>query len=260
MSKKIWLLVLGVILVMILLPLGVDWLIIGNSFPSNISNSDWVGFFGGYIGALVGALVSLIGIIVTIRFTKAQIDASHAQYEDEKRMNYLPILDCQISQIIDGSVSDAIRMRVEYTQDSTKKLYPMTLIFNICNVGVGAATDLKYGVELNGIKQDGVFWLPNRCVIRSQEIFEQGLVVYVPLNEEFSPTMLLFYEDVLGNKYCKRIDIVIKYDQEPSMLHFFVLKQDKGQLCSVANEEDLYYVVGASELQRVCKTESEAVN
>ena len=74
MSKKIWLLVLGAILFMILLPLGVDWLIIGNSFTSNISNSDWVGFFGGYIGALVGALVSLIGIIVTIRFTKAQID------------------------------------------------------------------------------------------------------------------------------------------------------------------------------------------
>lgn len=53
-------------------PLVIDWLIIGNSFPSNVSNSDWVGFLGGYIGAIIGAVVSLIGIIITIRYTNEQ--------------------------------------------------------------------------------------------------------------------------------------------------------------------------------------------
>ena len=56
----------------IILPLAIDWLIIGNSFPSNIANSDWVGFLGGYIGAIIGAVVSLVGIIITIRYTTEQ--------------------------------------------------------------------------------------------------------------------------------------------------------------------------------------------
>lgn len=70
--KKVWW-ILGIsVIAVFLLPLAIDWFIIGNSFPSNISNSDWVSFFGGYIGALIGAVVSLIGIIITIRYTNEQ--------------------------------------------------------------------------------------------------------------------------------------------------------------------------------------------
>lgn len=50
----------------------VDWVIIGNDLPSNISNPDWVNFLGGYVGALIGAAVSLIGIVLTIRYTNEQ--------------------------------------------------------------------------------------------------------------------------------------------------------------------------------------------
>ena len=39
-------------------PIGIDKLIIGNSFPSNISNTEWVGFLGSYIGALIGGLLN----------------------------------------------------------------------------------------------------------------------------------------------------------------------------------------------------------
>lgn len=56
----------------IVIPLLIDWLIIGNNFSSNISNSDWVNFLGGYIGAIIGAVVSLIGIIITIKYTSDQ--------------------------------------------------------------------------------------------------------------------------------------------------------------------------------------------
>lgn len=72
MPKKFWLIIAGSLVAAFLIPLGIDWLIIGNSFPSNISNSDWVGFLGGYVGAIIGAIVSLVGIIITIRYTNAQ--------------------------------------------------------------------------------------------------------------------------------------------------------------------------------------------
>ena len=71
-SKKFWICLVLSIAIIIFVPLILDWVIIGNDFPSNITNSDWVGFFGGYIGALMGAIVSLIGIIITIRYTNEQ--------------------------------------------------------------------------------------------------------------------------------------------------------------------------------------------
>ena len=70
-KKYVWI-ILGSVIAAIVLPLAIDWFIIGNSFPSNISNSDWVGFLGGYIGAIIGAVVSLVGIIITIRYTNDQ--------------------------------------------------------------------------------------------------------------------------------------------------------------------------------------------
>ena len=72
MPKKYGWIILGSVIAAIALPLAIDWLIIGNSFPSNISNSDWVGFLGGYIGAIIGAVVSLVGIVITIRYTNEQ--------------------------------------------------------------------------------------------------------------------------------------------------------------------------------------------
>ena len=72
MSKKYWLILVGALIAAFLLPLALDWFIIGNDFPSNITNSDRVSFFGGYIGALIGAVVSLAGIIITIRYTNKE--------------------------------------------------------------------------------------------------------------------------------------------------------------------------------------------
>ena len=72
MKNNKWLWISIGILVVFFVPLAMDWLIIGNSFPSNIDNADWVGFLGGYIGALIGAAISLIGIVITIRHTSEE--------------------------------------------------------------------------------------------------------------------------------------------------------------------------------------------
>ena len=72
MPKKFWRILIASVLIIIALPLAVDWLIIGNSFPSHITNTDWVGFLGGYIGAVISGLLSLVGISWTIRYTREQ--------------------------------------------------------------------------------------------------------------------------------------------------------------------------------------------
>lgn len=71
-NKKLIIGIFCSVLIVFILPLGIDWLIIGNEIPSNISNSDWVDFFGGYIGAIIGAIVSLVCIVITIRYTNEQ--------------------------------------------------------------------------------------------------------------------------------------------------------------------------------------------
>ncbi|MGO1370922.1 MAG: hypothetical protein ACTHVE_03610 [Senegalia sp. (in: firmicutes)] len=60
------------ILVILIIPILIDYLIIGNNFPSNINDSDWMSFFGSYIGSLIGAFVTLIGLIITLNFTRKQ--------------------------------------------------------------------------------------------------------------------------------------------------------------------------------------------
>lgn len=72
MRKSLIIYVTISVAIILLLPVAMDWLIIGNSIPSNISNSDWVAFLGSYIGAILGAVVSLVGIIITIQYTNKQ--------------------------------------------------------------------------------------------------------------------------------------------------------------------------------------------
>lgn len=72
MPKKFWCILIASVLIIIALPLAIDWLIIGNSFPSHITNSDWVGFLGGYVGAVISGMLSLVGISWTIRYTREQ--------------------------------------------------------------------------------------------------------------------------------------------------------------------------------------------
>lgn len=70
--KKVWWVIIASAILVVALPLAIDWFIIGNSFPSNITNSDWVGFLGGYIGSIMGCVISLVGILWTINFTREQ--------------------------------------------------------------------------------------------------------------------------------------------------------------------------------------------
>lgn len=58
------------IAISILLPLGIDFFIFGNQFPSNISNSDWSGFLGSFLGGIFGSIGSIIGISITIMETR----------------------------------------------------------------------------------------------------------------------------------------------------------------------------------------------
>jgi len=126
------------ITVIIGLPIIIDWLIIGNNIHSNIANSDWVGFFGGYIGALIGATVSLIGIVITIRYTN----------EQDRELQIRPY--CSIRYVHDDKLIGTNKIIAELPigcepKENNGPKY-MSILY-IKNIGLGPAVEFELDMD-----------------------------------------------------------------------------------------------------------------
>lgn len=163
MTKKIWLILACSLLVVILLPLAIDWLIIGNSFPSNITNSDWVGFLGGYIGAIVGCVISLLGILWTINFTREQNRA-------DRELQIRPFFDIRyldVKQFCHTKNWLGYVMINTWDEDSNDSDKPDSgqvgagLLY-LKNVGNGPATNISFQIEIENIQSEYKAYFTNK--------------------------------------------------------------------------------------------------
>ncbi len=140
MRGKIIIILIASSLIAILIPLGIDWFIIGNKIPSNISNSDWVGFLGGYIGTIIGAVVSLIGIIITIRYT-------NEQNKQDRELQVRPY--CSIRYVHDEHIRGTKKvlgtLPIGCEPQSNNGPRYSSIIY-IQNVGIGPALDFHFDV------------------------------------------------------------------------------------------------------------------
>ena len=139
-KKKIFIIILISAIVIIGLPLAVDWLIIGNRFPSNIENSGWVTFLGGYIGAIV----SLAGIIITIRYT-------NEQNKKDRELQVRPY--CTMRYVHDNKLVGTNKIIAELPigcepKENSGPEY-ISIIY-IKNIGLGPAVEFSFNMdELN---------------------------------------------------------------------------------------------------------------
>ena len=148
MPKKFWWLIICAIIAVVIIPLGIDWLIIGNNFPSNISNSDWVGFFGGYIGAIMGCIISLIGILWTINFTREQNRA-------DRELQVRPYLEFRYYDVNMFMFDDNWLGYIDVTVLNNTGCEPKEVgcgLMHIKNVGNGPATNINFEVITEGIE------------------------------------------------------------------------------------------------------------
>lgn len=140
-KKTISIIILISILLIIGLPIALDWLIIGNKFPSNIEKSDWVGFFGGYIGALIGAIVSIAGIIITILYT-------NEQNKKDRELQVRPY--CSIRYVHDNKLvgTNKIIAELPIGCEPKKNNGPKyTSIIYIKNIGLGPAVEFDFNID-----------------------------------------------------------------------------------------------------------------
>ena len=156
----------------IAIPFIVDWFIIGNNFPSNISNEAWVGFLGSYIGSLCTMAAVYITIIDNDKKLKKQYDLQEIQDKEQKRLNVRPYLDTRATYFdydINMQSNDRVfdiedevtkkchynitsiekeRIKIENRNEHSTKLY---INYTIRNIGAGSAVDMV--VSVNDFKE-----------------------------------------------------------------------------------------------------------
>ena len=155
MPKKFLPFIIVSVIAVIALPLAIDWLIIGNNFPSNISNSDWVGFFGGYIGSILGCVISLVGILWTINFTREQNRA-------DRELQIRPFFDIRYIDVEKFCFTKSwlgYIMISSWDKNSEESEQPDsgqvgTGLLYLKNVGNGPATNINFQVEVENIESE----------------------------------------------------------------------------------------------------------
>ena len=188
MNKKMWPFIIGSLIIIILLPLIIDWLVIGNDFPSNISNTDWVGFFGGYVGALIGSIVSLFGILWTINFTREQ---NRADRELQIRP-YLDIRCVSFSNKIAEKVSWLGYVTInEYNNNEAELQDVGRGLLYLKNVGNGPATNIDIAVFVENIKVKHSARFNNQNTKVTSNSIQQGeesTISFMILNNGIAPS------------------------------------------------------------------------
>lgn len=70
--KGKWRYLVLIIGIVILVPILMDYLILGNQIQSNATNGEWIGFFGGYFGSIIGGIITLAVFWGTVWDNKKQ--------------------------------------------------------------------------------------------------------------------------------------------------------------------------------------------
>ncbi len=239
--KKTFIIICGIILaIVIACPLLLYFFV--------LEQVDFLKFLTDYIAVVIGAVISIVGMFITISYTEKQFSISKKQFDEQNRLNNRPILDLQIVDICEKN-DDTISMNCEYTFNNAVSFQEAVVKFQVFNVGLGAALDIKYGIKINEKMQDGVFWNYDNHILKKDEDLYQRIALLFPENEEFSLDLLLFYDDVLNNHYVKTVRLINKQTENGTQM-LCVLFQDKGKVCNI-DIKNMYYVVTPMETNEI---------
>lgn len=213
------------ILVILIIPILIDYLIIGNNFPSNINDSDWMSFFGSYIGSLIGAFVTLIGLIITLNFTRKQNNeerrlgfAPHFKYTMNQKTLLNKKHDIDIFIVVDENPNTNVNATLKLKNVGNGPGLEMI----VSNIFFDAKDISSVLVGSDGIVENGseIFMLID-LRLRLDEIDNNKLIKNLPGSlVEYSPpskdvrktgtlSMCIEYEDLVGNKYEQIIELIM---------------------------------------------------
>lgn len=227
------------IIIIVILPILIDFFIIGNNIPSNISNSDWVTFLGSYTGALIGSVTTLVGLLVTLKFTKAEAD-------EDRRLGLAPYFKYTMHERETHTIMLSKKqhdLHIDYFMDND----PNTCVnasVTLKNIGLGPVMDFEiFNIKYKSVRNTNI--MNNKyknenlgyTIDGSNDIYENGSSILMLIDirmrlekiensrliknppgslSDFSPppecfdkagvlSMCIGYTDLIGNKYEQNI-------------------------------------------------------
>lgn len=251
MKKKTLIIIILLFVVLIIcIPIIIDWVIIGNNIPSNINNSDWVGFLGGYSGALIGGVISFIGIVLTIRYT-------NEQNRIHRELQVKPY--CSIRHVHDDKLVGTNKLLFELTigcEPSNNQGPRYTSILYIKNIGLGPAIEFNFKVDEidDGREHYPVFtcknaYTSNHSVNLLQPNDEAALPIYIWFNfDRIEESDIEEYKDgdmavrhvkqAIMNKY-KDFNIILHMEYKDMFMNQYYQKITLTSTMSISYKTDI---------------------
>ncbi len=222
--QNIFLISIIVLFVLILLPYLIDLCVFGNSISSNLTNAEWASFLGGYIGALIGGIISLVGIILTIRFTKLE-------NKKDRELQFRPYFVLWYDKTGNIKNVDIIDILIHQFEDSEERGPIVKGAVYFKNIGVGPAIDCKVEIAPIEAQRKSKFRGSNAVfsAFESGKTMALGIQLYmgfenIPkdsldiVNGRYQPKAEVFnkyknfeikvtitYSDMLNNRFCQSI-------------------------------------------------------
>lgn len=104
---------LAIIVAAFIIPLFIDWAIIGNDIPSHLTNGEWASFLGSFLGGIA----TMLAVVLTLRHNEKQRLREEKQREEEKKEEKRVYLDLVFHW------NSTIKRLRDYETDKAKIVY-----------------------------------------------------------------------------------------------------------------------------------------
>ena len=161
--KKRMIIICGgtVVTLVIIVPILIDYCILGNGISSNIGNDVWMAFFGSCFGGLFGAIATLMVLYDTQNSRRKLEEKSKKERDEERKLSIKPCL--QVREQVLGSIEQLYSGNnvyyifyehglVKQKRYMTKELknhfsYYYIIETELKNVGMGSAISLNAYID-----------------------------------------------------------------------------------------------------------------
>ena len=222
MKKRMIIIGVGAIVILtIIVPIFLDYCILGNGINSNIGNDIWMAFFGSYFGGLFGAAATMMVLYDTLYSRKKMEERNKKEQMEQRKLSIMPCLQsrerlikCK-EQLVEDNASFFItyeKGEIRQWRSMPRWIKPISDNFFVIEAEIGSV-GMGSAISFNAF-MDGKQFLFNDSLGVGQT-----LKVYFMFNREelyHRETKLSFeYSDVMG---------LVRYRQEET---FLIYRDDK---------------------------------
>ena len=150
-----------VVVLVIIVPIFLDYCILGNEVNSNIGNDIWMSFFGSYFGGLFGAIATLMVLCDTWNSRRKEEQKHKKEQEEQRKLSIMPCLQAREKMVLSKEQlkNDNNVYFVSYEQGNIKQRrdmprkieYEFSKYFiievELRNVGIGSAISLNAFID-----------------------------------------------------------------------------------------------------------------